>query len=147
MSEEWIVTIISVVIICTAAAISIVIILSDGGRRDRQPIWNRRQWYLELWNIQYGYKVCLNFENSITLGRYNLHPGPYSNQAIPEDNTVSREHVLIYDQNGALWIWNLSTVNPAKINGFRLNEPQYVQQGKRLELGNSVFLITDVQYR
>lgn len=147
MNEEWIVTIISVVIICTAAAVCTIIILSYLNRKDKLQFLPHRQWHVELWNIQYGFKISLDFTNSITVGRYNLHPGGYTNQAVPEDNTISREHVLLYDQNGTLWIWNLSTVNPARINGYRLNEPQFVQQGKRLELGNSVFLITDVQYR
>jgi len=146
MMENIIVTILSVVIICTTAAVSLVIILSHMNQREqliRQP---GKQWHMELWNIRYGYKVELSFSNSITVGRYNLQPSTFAGKPIPEDSTVSREHILVYEQNKVLWMWNLSTVNPAGINGHRLNEPKQLEPGMRIELGNSVFLLTNISY-
>lgn len=144
--ENWIVTIISIIIICTTAAVSLVIILSYINQRDGKPKLFQKQWHVELWNIRYGYRVDLSFASSLAVGRYNLLPGSVGGKLIPEDNTVSREHILLYEQNGVLWVWNLSTVNPASLNGHRLNEPQQLQIGTRVELGNSVFLLTNIQY-
>lgn len=144
--DNIIVTIISVVIICTTAAVSLVIILSYMNQRECQNQSSGKQWIVELWNIRYGYKVELAFSNSITVGRYNLQPASFAGKPVPEDSTVSREHVLIYEQNKVLWMWNLSTVNPANINGHRLNEPHMLQPGNRIELGNSVFLLTNIKY-
>ena len=144
--DNIIVTIISVVIICTTAAVSLVIILSYMNQRECQNQSSGKQWIVELWNIRYGYKVELAFSNSITVGRYNLQPASFAGKPVPEDSTVSREHVLIYEQNKVLWMWNLSTVNPANINGHRLNEPHMLQLGNRIELGNSVFLLTNIKY-
>lgn len=144
--ENWIVTIISIIIICMTAAISLVIILNSMNQRNNLPKITYKKWHVELWNIRYGYKVDLCFNHSQAVGRYHLLPGPLTGQHVPEDNTISREHILLYEQNGILWIWNLSNVNPANINGYRLNEPQQLQLGTRIELGNSVFLLTNIQY-
>ena len=61
------------------------------------------------------------------------------------DPTVSREHCLLYEQDGMLMVWNMSAVNPAVINGYRLNTPAQLLAGDRLELGNSVYLVTRVE--
>ena len=145
MLEEWIAAIVSIIIICTATALSIIIILNNDHRDNYADTEPGRKWFVEIWNIRHGVKIELVFYSTITLGRYSLYTGVKEMQQIPEDTSVSREHLLLYDQGGALWAWNLSAVNPAKINGHRLNEPQRLHMGNRLELGNSVFLVTKVR--
>ena len=52
---------------------------------------------------------------------------------------------MLYEQDGMLLIWNLSAVNPTVLNGYRINTPQRIVPGDRIELGNSVFLVTSVE--
>ena len=146
MSQEWIVATVIIIAIVVVAAATIMVLLCY---YDRQNIGQSQygQWNVELWNIQHGFRVNLEFNNSAVLGRYTLfnmvmqeHP------QIEIDNAISREHVLLYEQDRALWGWNLSAVNPAMINGHRMNTAQRIVPGIRIELGNSVFLVTRVDY-
>lgn len=146
MSQEWIVGIIIVVAIAASAVATVVVLLSYYNRQDDLEQSQYGKWNVELWNIQYGFRVDLEFQNSMVLGRYTLYNTAVQMQRIEVDNSISREHVLLFDQGGVLWMWNMSAVNPAMINGHRLNDTQRIIPGIRLELGNSVFLITRVDF-
>ena len=141
--SEWVIAAIAVIVIGTVAATAIVLILGNWNNQNQSPTGRAGNWHIDLWNIRYGTKVSLRFASSIVVGRYDLYQ---ANWSVPVDHTISREHVLIYEQDGILWMWNMSAVNPAMINGHRLNAPIQLHPGNRLELGRSVFLITEVQY-
>lgn len=144
MSHEifWILLLMIVILGSMVAAVAILVL---GEHRAQAPTRPSGAWRVELWNIRCGYCVQLKFENTYLLGRLDVippSPGPYS----PEyDPTISREHCLLYDQEGMLLAWNLSAVNPTIINGYRLMEPHRILPGDRMELGNSVFLVTLVE--
>lgn len=144
MSIEWIIALMTIVLIITGTAIVVILVLRNNDQHN-QTYMTAIRWNVELWNIQYGYRVNLVFTNSRTVGRYDLCGDGSAYAGAPLDNTISREHVLLYDQYGCIWIWNLSAVNPAMINGERINAPRQIAPGNRLELGNSAYLITRVE--
>lgn len=146
MDRELFWIILSTIIIMGVMVIaSAVIIVNSGQPTRRRPRYNGINWYVELWNISYGYQVELRFTNTFVLGRMSLHDNITGRRPLEMDPTVSREHCMLYEQEGMLLVWNMSAVNPAVINGYRLNQPAQVLPGDRLELGNSVFLITRVE--
>lgn len=146
MNQEWIVAIIVIVAIAASAVAAVVVLLNHYDRQGNLEQSQYGKWNVELWSIQYGFRVDLEFQNSMVLGRYTLYNTEVQMQQIEVDNCISREHVLLYDQGGMLWAWNMSAVNPAMINGHRLNSTQRIIPGIRLELGNSVFLVTRVDF-
>ena len=125
-----------------AAAILIINSWQPGGRRAG---YHGTNWYVELWNIAIGYQVEIRFTNNYVLGRLSLYENIIDRRPLEMDPTVSREHCLLYEQDGMLMVWNMSAVNPAVINGYRLNTPAQLLAGDRLELGNSVYLVTRVE--
>lgn len=143
--KHWILIGAALVVICTALAVLLVSVLEDR-RKEAQSIQMAGLWELELWNIAQGFQVDLIFSGSMTLGRSSLYSNVRGNLPAQVDTTISREHCMLYEQNGILLIWNLSSVNPAVINGCRLNSSRQIFPGDRLELGNSVFLVTRVNY-
>lgn len=142
MNMEWIMALVTVILIVTGTAIVVILILHNKQDQTYAPTI---RWNVELWSIRYGYRVNLLFSNCRTVGRYDLCGNESARVGAPLDTTISREHVLLYDQNGSIWAWNMSTVNSAKINGERLDVPRQIFPGQRLELGNSVYLITRVE--
>ena len=140
--SAWMTVFLATIIIGTVAAVVVVLTLGSCGNKRKRFSCMDPQWCVELWNIRYGFKIQLRFSGSLVVGRYDL----YQDQAISMDTTISREHVLLYEQGENLWAWNLSSVNPAMVNGHRLNAPLQILPGDRLELGNSVFLITEITF-
>lgn len=139
----WI--LIAIIVTLGVMAIVISVLLMRSRQHDRGTGADGHNWHVELWNICYGYQVDLRFENTCVLGRAMLYDC-MATRRIPEmDTTVSREHCMLYEQEGILLAWNMSVVNPAAINGFRINQPVQIMPGDRLELGNSAFLITRVE--
>lgn len=146
MNHEWIVAVIVILAIVGSATATAVVLLNHYGKQEsiEQPRCGR--WMVELWNIRHGFRVDLQFQNNIVVGRYSLYSPAAQMRNVEPDNCISREHLMLYDQGGVLWVWNLSTVNPAQINGHRLDSAQRIIPGMRLELGNSVFLVTKVEF-
>lgn len=141
MNSEWFVAVLAITLISASAALGILVILANG---DRESIPEEKDgWHIELWHIFYGYPVRLDFHTSMVAGREILCRNA---NAILVDRTISREHILLYGQGGSLWIQNLSSVNPARINGNRFANSQRLQPGERLSLGNSEYLITCIDY-
>lgn len=139
---EWVIAAVLVILTITGMAIVIVAFV---GKRDRQEGWEPDdQWCVEMWNISQGYMLRLQFANNLVLGRGNLYSYVVDTIPVNMDATISREHCMLYEQNDRIYVWNMSAVNPAMINGRRLNQPMLLQVGDRLELGNSVFLVTNV---
>ena len=137
---EWVVVIIALLMIAIAIAVLIVFLLATG---KKEPVATNL-WYVELWNICYGYMAQLQFSGAIVVGRESLYRY-ISGSVIPEpDCTVSMEHCMLYEQGGQIFAANMSMVNPMVINGRRVNIPCVINPGDRLEMGRSVFLVTRV---
>lgn len=140
----WIAVMVSIIVITTAIAI-LIVVLWDNKRSENNPaLYRYSTWSVELWNISQGFRVNLLFQSNSILGRNNLYSAITSYSSPEIDNTISREHCMLYEQDGMIWVWNLSAVNPATINGIRLNNPQPLIPGHRLGLGTSTFLVTRV---
>ena len=137
---EWVVVTVALLTIVISIAVLIVFLFSSG---NKEPI-PTRMWYVELWNICYGYVVQLQFSGAVVVGRESIYQ--YSTGSVPPepDCTVSMEHCMLYEQCGQIFAANMSVVNPTVINGRRANTPCTIHPGDRLELGKSVFLITRV---
>lgn len=133
-------------VIIAAAAVGILVVLNQDKRKSPAKASLSGGWHVELWHIQHGYPVNLEFSSSMVVGRNALCNTAANLQMIPVDRTISREHILLYGQSGSLWIWNMSEVNPVLVNGTRLNSPQRLLPGEQLKLGDSVFLVTRVDH-
>lgn len=140
---EWVIA--AVIIVLMATCIAIVIVVFPGKRDRKEAEEQDDLWCVEMWNIAQGYMVRIQFANNLVLGRGNLYS--YVVDAIPiqMDATISREHCMFFEQFDRLYVYNMSAVNPVVINGRRLNQPAPLQTGDRMELGNSVFLVTNVE--
>ena len=142
---QWIVMIAAIVVMCTALAV-LVIVLCDRVRQNNiPPSYYSATWNVEMWNIGQGFCVNLVFSNNTILGRNVIYSACPNVPQQELDRCISREHCMIYEQDGAIWVWNLSAVNPATINGIRLNIPRPLLPGNRLGMGNSTFLVTRVE--
>ena len=139
----WILAAVAIILIITSAAVITMLLLASQNEK-QDP--SSGIWKIELWNIAKGYRVNLSFQGSVVLGGSNLFPGNAYQDAGQQDITVSRQHCMLYEQDEMLLVWNLSAVNPADLNGHRLNAPQYLSTGDRLKLGHSVFLVTRAEY-
>lgn len=140
---QWIVICGAVVVIATALAV-LAVVLWDNRRSNQAPTCYQTTWNIELWNIGQGFCVNLVFVNNTILGRHTIYYSAAGCTSEEMDRSISREHCMIYEQDGTIWVWNLSAVNPATINGIRLNVPQPLIPGQRLGMGNSTFLVTRV---
>lgn len=137
MQTEVIVIAVSLVTIVISLAILAVVIVRYGKEDDNF----NRHWEVEMWSVCYGRRIDLQFYSQLVLGRAmfdNVFDGK-------NDITISREQCMLYENYDQIYVWNMSTVNPTVINGQRLNIPQRLRPGDRLEMGKSVFLITRVQ--
>lgn len=143
--NNWILAGALIIMIVTAAAAAVMLLLDAMERRKEQP-QQFSLWKLELWNIAKGYCVNLQFRGSMVLGRNELFQVSGYQQQVEPDVTVSRQHCMLYEQEGYLLIWNLSAVNPADLNGHRINAPQYLRTGDKIKMGHSVFLVTRIEY-
>ena len=129
----------AIVVILIAVAVLAVFLLFNEREQPKSGIW-----YVELWNICYGYVVQLQFSGHVIVGRNSLLYHASGPVPAEPDITVSNEHCMIFDQGGTLLVHNMSAVNPAVLNGRRVDFPTQFKPGDRLEMGKSVFLITRV---
>lgn len=140
--KAWILAGVLIVLMITSAVVITMLLLDAQERRkERERHSEYALWKLEMWNTAKGYCVHLQFQGSMVIGRNELFPIGQQEQ----DITVSRQHCMLYEQQGLLLVWNLSAVNPANLNGYRLNAPQLLRTGDRLKMGSSVFLITRIE--
>lgn len=146
MDNDWIIVFVAVFVIIAAAAAGIFIIMKQEKKETGLRPLQNQGWHVELWNMQHGYPVNLEFCSSMVVGRSALCSPPSVARMVPMDRTVSREHILLYGKDGDLWIWNLSAVNPVFVNGTCVSAPQRLLPGERLKLGDSAFLVTRVEY-
>lgn len=130
-------------LVLAGIAVGTMVLILRIQRRDIMDDAQMDSWYVELWHIRLGYRIELRFDGVCVLGRASL----CENACVPVemDPTISREHCMLYEQEDILWAWNMSMVNPAAINGHRLNQPMQLKCGDRIELGNSVFLVTRIE--
>lgn len=103
-------------------------------------------WYVELWDIAQGISMRMRFYGALTLGRG--YPGKYygNNFGVGTASTISREHCVLYEQNGALLLWNLSQTNPTLLNGGRMEHPEVLMEGDHIAIGENVYLVTAISY-
>lgn len=62
-----------------------------------------------------------------------------------EDATASREHVRIRPTTGGYLVENLSSTNPALLNGEPLTDPHLLQEGDQLQVGTSLLQYTTIE--
>ena len=129
MSREWLIALIAIAVIVFSAVVAISILLDHFSQQDNIELSQWGEWNVELWNLQYGFRIDLEFQNTTIVGRYTLFTPEMQMHRIQIDNCISREHVLLYDQGGMLWAWNLSSVNPAMINDSSLDTPYRILPG------------------
>jgi type III secretion system YscD/HrpQ family protein len=60
-----------------------------------------------------------------------------------EDSTVSRKHAKLFKTGDAVYIKNLSHVNPTLVNDEEHEDRILLKEGDRIQIGNTVFLFSD----
>lgn len=144
MDNGTILLLLALLILCGVAAIAALLVRQERSRGGNG--WDTSvYWHVELWDIRSGCQIELRFPHTCVVGRYSLYENTVGNRTAEPDTTVSREHCMLYEHEGILLAWNMSAVNPACINGCRICQPTQLLPGDRLELGNSVFLVTRVE--
>lgn len=137
--HKWIITIVSSIVIITITLISIALLLSD---REEE---REKCWYVELWNVNENYGIHFVFPKSMVIGRYTLLKNTRCDVPVKEDTTISRNHILLYEQSSLLWMRNMSKVNMAVLDDHELVQPQQLRVGSRLKMGDSAFLVIRVE--
>lgn len=143
-SVFWIILAILAVITVMAISAVVLVLANRKAEDDEQPSTPR--WVVELWNAEYGYRVGFHFEEVCVLGRLSLCQNVIGDVPPVMERTVSREHCMLYVQNHQLLAWNMSAINPTKLNGYPLtSQPASVMPGDQIVMGNSTFLVTRVE--
>lgn len=65
------------------------------------------------------------------------------NTIIPNDLRLSRQHARIEVQGGGFVVHDLGSTNGTLLNGQPLHEPQALRAGDMLQMGSTVFRVTD----
>ena len=89
-------------------------------------------------NSLHRYEVPL--QGTISVGR-----APDCRVVLDYDRTVGRHQCDLYQENGELYVRNISQTNPTLLNGCAVTGPQPVASGSTLRLGN-VELRVDLLY-
>lgn len=107
-----------------------------------QSLIHQPGWYLEIWDVSLGVRFAVSFYGSLTLGRSNQGSSQPGFLPVGTDSSISRQQCVIGELDGAPIIWNLSHVNPTKINGAKLVKPAVLHEGDRIVMGSRTFLLT-----
>lgn len=146
MSESVFWIILAILAVITVMALAAVALILSSRKADDEDQTSEPKWAVELWNAQYGYRVGFYFEEACVLGRLSLCQNVIGDVPPVMERTVSREHCMLYGQNRILFAWNMSAINPTKLNGYPLSEqPSPVMPGDQITMGNSTFLVTRVE--
>ncbi|MBO0713902.1 MAG: FHA domain-containing protein [Acidimicrobiales bacterium] len=62
--------------------------------------------------------------------------------SVPEDNFVSNHHARFFTRENKLWIEDLGSTNGTYLNTHRLAQPAPVRNGDRLQVGRTVFEVS-----
>ena len=148
----WLITI---VVLLIAAILGIVIGTLIVYLRDREerityesqetvPLYAPK-WVLELWDVGCGSCFRAGFDGGLTLGRGIPGRDVRGFLSIGQDVTLSREQCLLFEQNGIMYVCNLSKINATLLNGNELIQPEQIRVGDRIAMGGHSFLITILQ--
>ena len=62
--------------------------------------------------------------------------------SVPEDNFVSNHHARFFNRENKLWVEDLGSTNGTYLNTHRLAQPAPVRNGDRLQVGRTVFEVS-----
>lgn len=139
-----IVVLLVLVLLCLGVCLFIVLLrnpLNSSKEEGTEPVIQRK-WCVELWDIGMGCCYMTQFDGGVTLGRGLPGAVNYGRMPIGEDLRISRNQSQIYEQDGCLYLWNLSEVNQTLLNGSILTEPAVLHVGDRLIMGGHTYLLT-----
>ena len=68
---------------------------------------------------------------------------PDRSDFVIEDSTVSRKHVKLTKTPEGIFLKNLSRTNPALLNGAEFEESQLLNEGDKVQVGNTVFFFSN----
>ena len=143
-SVFWIV--LEILAVITVMAIAALVLVLSNRKADNDKLPSTTWWSVELWNTEHSYRVGFYFEEVCVLGRLSLCQNVIGDMPPVMERTVSREHCMLYGQNRTLFVWNMSEINPTKLNGYPLNgQPAPLMPGDQIILGSSTFLVTRVE--
>jgi type III secretion system YscD/HrpQ family protein len=70
---------------------------------------------------------------------YKIGRDPDLVDFVLEDPSCSREHALIFKEDGEFFITDLSHTNPTSINGNALTDAYLMKEGDRVQIGKTIF--------
>ncbi|MCI5052811.1 MAG: type III secretion system inner membrane ring subunit SctD [Simkaniaceae bacterium] len=85
-----------------------------------------------------GLKITLDEGNEWVLGR-----DPDQSDHVLEDPMVSRLHVIVRREDDGVFLENLSSTNPASVNGETVTEPIQLHENDAVQIGGSTFRYTE----
>ena len=111
---------------------------------DEPTLRQMQGWYIELWDVDCGERYDAAFGGGLTLGRRMDGNRNRGFLAVGSDPTISREQCLLFTQGELLYLWNLSSVNPTRINGSVYPQPEQLYEGDRIAMGSRNYLVTSI---
>ena len=76
----------------------------------------------------------------VTVNRCLIGRSAAADLSLPAD-TVSRRHALLWQEDGATWIYDLGSANGTYVNGMAAAEPLAIEPGQRITLGAVPYVV------
>ncbi len=145
--ELWAFSAMLLLVAIVIGAVIGLLIVSRGNKAEAEEqqgygAYAAGQWQIQLWDVGLGTCAQSFFYGGIILGRGPTGMVRQGILGVGQDVTISREHCLIFDQDGMSCVCNLSEVNPTLVNGVVVKEIEPIGPGDRLSLGKHMYLIT-----
>lgn len=112
-------------------------VIPRGNRRYNSAV-NRRS--IVLMDVDSGASYSASFQGTLYIGR----DGEYTGQQkliLSGDSKISREHCLIFEFDGMLYIQDCGSTNHTFLNGNMVEGTVRLERGAMLQLGNTRLLV------
>lgn len=110
---------------------------ADFSRRPAAPPAGRR---LRLLRQKTGQTAVLN-KNQFIIGKSQT----LADFCVMDNQTVSRKHAMLYEDNGGWYVDDLSSLNGTCVNGVKVvpGQPVRIKSGDQISLSDETFLVQD----
>lgn len=110
---------------------------TGANRRPVAPPAGRR---LHMIRQKTGQAIVLN-KNQFILGKSQA----LADFSIPDNQTISRKHAMLFEDNGGWYVDDLNSLNGTCVNGKKVipGQPVRLQSGDEITLADEVFLVQD----
>ena len=96
-----------------------------------------KAWCIIFDNLKTGERIYKEFASQMRIGRSDSGPNEPVKLMIPGDERISRNHCVIYEDAGALCLYDLKSSNHTYLNGNVVTNAVYLQNGDIIQVGNT----------